>query len=360
VSARGARLLALPLLLLLGAALADDESALYFLSRAKDALAAGDLDRASEFLEKSAKEKEGYPPTLLAIAEVAKRRGERETAIRFLDACLAQRQRTDLSASEREAMAAAEKMLAELDEARAQFRKLVADHVGELVRLARATKDPALAKECWRVVLLLDPENAEAQERLGGGDPAPGEAATSKPSAPVKGTPLFNGKNLDGLTGKGPDWSVKGGILTGRVGKAAILSRTERSVTGAFTLTCEMRTKEDLADNPRFGILFGIKGLWDHYGFWVCDDNLRIQRVTGENQGSDVQRCSFKRFSEKYDRSEWHVYRIRVEGRQIVCFIDDQEVFEFNGADRDLDGPVGLFIQEHEAEIRRFVVEQAK
>jgi tetratricopeptide (TPR) repeat protein len=359
MSVRGSELsVLLGMLLLPGAAVADDESALYFLGRARDAIAAGDLDRASDFLQKAAKEKEGYPPTLLAIAEVAKRRGERDTAIRFLEACLEQRQRTDLSLSEREAMAAAEKMLAELDEARAQFRKLVADHIAELVKLAQGTKDPALAKECWRTILLLDRDHEGARRQLEGEAAAPAEDAGTKRAA--KATPLFNGKDLDGLTGKGPDWSVKGGVLTGRVGKAAIMSRTERSVTGAFTLVCEMRVKEDLADNPRFGILFGIKGLWDHFGFWICEDNLRIQRITGENQGSDLQRCGFKRFSEKFDRSEWHVYRIRVEGKQIVCSIDDKEVFEFNGAERDLDGPVGLFIQEHEAEIRKFVVEQAK
>lgn len=346
----------LALLLLLGSVAADDESAFYFLGRAREAIEAGDLDRASEFLEKSAKEKEGYPPTLFAIADVAHRRGDSKTAIRFLEACLEQRQRPDLSFSEREAMEAAEKLLAELDEARAQFKKLVADYVNEVARLGRTTKDPALARECWRAVLLVDRENAEARERLGGAD-GRSESGPKPPAAAVKTTPLFNGKNLDGLTPKGPDWSVRGGVLRGRVADAAIMTRTEKSVTGAYTLVCEMRTKEDLAGNPRIGVIFGIKGLWDHFGFWVCSDDLRIFRSTGENQGTNLK---VTEFPEKYDRKDWHVYRIRVDGRRIVCSIDDQEIFAHDAADRDLDGPVGLFVQEQETEIRRFVVEGAK
>ena len=125
----------LVLLLALGAfAAADDDSAQYFLGRAREALAANDLDKAAGFLEKAAKEKEGYPPTLYALADVAKRRGETKTAITCLEMCLAQRERADLSPAEKEAMVGADKMLAELDEARAQFKKLVAEHVKDVAR----------------------------------------------------------------------------------------------------------------------------------------------------------------------------------------------------------------------------------
>lgn len=350
---RAATLLLMLLLPLPGVAVADDESALYFLGRAREAIEAGDLDRASEFLEKSAKEKEGYAPTLFAFAQVAHRRGDPKTAVRFLEACLEQRKRADLSFSEREAIEAAGKLLAEVDEARAQFRKLVADYVGEVSRLARATNDAALARECWRAILVVDPENAEAKERLGA--EAAGEPA-AKPAGAVKTTKVFNGKDLDGLT-RGSDWTVKGGVLRGRVADAAIMTRSEKSVKGPYTLVCEMRTKEDLAGNPRIGVLVGIKSLWDHFGFWVCDDDLRIFRSTGENQGTNLK---VTRFPEAFDRKEWHVYRIRVDGRQITCSIDDQEIFKHEDVDRDLDGPVGLFVQEQETEFRRLVVEQAK
>ena len=35
-------------------------------------------------------------------------------------------------------------------------------------------------------------------------------------------------------------------------------------------------------------------------------------------------------------------------------------MFESSAADRELDGPVGILVQKHEVEIRRFVLEQAK
>jgi tetratricopeptide (TPR) repeat protein len=349
--------LGIALLLLLGASVADEESALYFLSRGRVALEAGDLDRAAEFLEKAVKEKEAYPPTLVALAELEKKRGDREAAMRHLDACLAQRQRGDLSVAEREAVAAAEKLLGEIDEAGAQFRKLLAGHVADLVRLARATKDRELATECWRTVLLLEPENAEARDRVSGAAP---DAAEGAPAASaMKATPLFNGKNLKGLTG-GPDWTVERGILTGRVEGAAIMTRAEVTVAGDFALTCEMRVKEDLGGNPRFGILFGMKGQSDHFGLWMVPDSLCLQRRFEQDRASDLQRHGWTRISEKFSRSDWHVYRIVVEGKRIRCLVDDREVMEFNGPDRALDGPVGLWVQEQEAEIRKFVLEQAK
>jgi tetratricopeptide (TPR) repeat protein len=356
----GRRRLALLLALLLppSAAVADDEAALYFLGRARDAIAAGDLDRASEFLEKSAKEKEAYPPTLLAIADVANRRGDRETAIRFLDACLEQGKRADLSVSEREAVAEAEKMLAALDEARAQFRKLVAEHVEDLVRLARSTKDATLARECWRAVAKLDPEHEEARERLAGRD-APASAAP-KPAARPKGKPLFDGKKLDGLNAQPPEWTVDGGILTGRLADGGILARTDRTIPGTFTLTCEMRTKEDLGKHPALAILIGIKGTYDHYGLWICDDNMRVQNTYAEGKGSDLQRCGLERVSEKFDRKEWHVYRVEVEGKRIRCSVDGREVLESAAATRELSGPIGILVQEQEAEIRWIVLEQGK
>lgn len=348
----------LALLLPLSLAAADDESALYFLSRAKEAIAAGDLDRASEFLEKSAREKEGYPPTMLAIADVANRRGDRDTAIRFLDACLQQGKREDLSASEREAIAEAERMLAELDEARAQFRKLVQDHIADLSKLARSTRDATLAKECWRLVAKLDPEHAEARERLAGG--APAEAGAPKPAARPKGKPLFDGKKLDGLNALPPEWEVAGGVLRARLEDGGVLARTDRTISGAFTLACEMRTKEDLGKHPAIAILVGIKGTYDHYGVWICDDNMRIQNTYAEGKGNDLLRCGLDRVSEKFDRKEWHVYRVQVDGKRIRCSVDGRDVLESAAATRELGGPIGILVQEQEAEIRWIVLEQGK
>ncbi len=340
------------LLLLLASAGGDEESATYFLGRGREALAAGDLDRARDFLAKSLGEREGYPPALVAMAELARREGRKEEAIRHLDACLAQRDRGDLSAAEKEAMEAARKMLGGLDEGRAEFAKLVAEYCEDLAKLARSTKDGDLSKECWRAILVVDPANAEARERLAGG---PGG---SKPVP--QGTPLFNGKDLENWNGGPPEWTVSGGILQGRIVEKATAIRPERIIKGDFSLLCELRVKEDLGDDARCAILFAVRGMHDHFGLWLWDDSWRLERHTEQTKWSDLQRHSYRRFSDRFKRTEWHAYRIRVDGKRVRCYVDDKQIMDFTGPDRDLDGPVGLWIQDQAIEVRRFLLEDAK
>jgi len=342
----------LVLLLLAAAAHADEDSAQYFLGRAKEALAANNLDRARDFLAKSLSEREGYPPTLVAMAELAEREGRRQEAIRHLDACLAQRDRENLSAAEKEAMAAAEKMLAGLDESRAEFAKLVADYCEDLAKLAHSTKDDGLAKSCWQAILAVDPENAEARNRVGNG----GDAAADVP----QGTPLFNGKNLSNWNGGPPEWTVGGGILSGRIVAAATMIRPEKILKGDYSLVCELRVKDDLGEDPRCGVVFGVRGTHDHFGLWLWPDSWRLERHFDQSKWSDLQRYSYRRLSSRFKRTDWHVYKIRIEGKRVRCFVDDKQIMEFTGPDRELDGPVGLWIQDQSIEVRKFYLEDAK
>jgi tetratricopeptide (TPR) repeat protein len=335
------------LLALAAAALADDESALYFLGRAKEALAAGDLDKAAEFLQKSAKEKEGYAPTLLAFAELARKRGDKDSAVRNLEECLALRKRDDLSARELEAILAAENMLGEIDGARVQLRKLVADHIRDLVKLANATKDEEVAKASWRSVLLLDPDHAGARAALAGG----------RPASPPSGTPLFNGKDLSGWIEGRPAWTVADGVVKGRMNGANV-QRTEEQFKGAYTIVCEMRVRENVGEEPLFAILVGIKNNYDHFGLYLWPENFRLERKYDEDSRSDLATYTYKRLSEKFNLADWHTYRIDVEGKRIRCSVDDREVADSGAADRDLEGPVGFWLQDISVEIRRFTLEQ--
>jgi hypothetical protein len=121
-----------------------------------------------------------------------------------------------------------------------------------------------------------------------------------------------------------------------------------------------MRVKEDIGEEPVFAILFGMKGTYDHFGLYVWQESWRVERKFEENRRSDLTRHTFKRLSERFSRSDWHAYRVEVTGRRIRCFVDDREIADTRAADRELDGPVGFWLQDLSVEIRRFTIEQGK
>ena len=139
------------ILLMTAVVAADEETARYFLERATRALDANRLDEAEKMLKRSISEHKDYAPTLLGLAELARRRGRPKLAIPHLDACLAQRARKDLTAAERTAIKAAEGMLAVLAAARVEFQRMVDEYVAKLMALAKKTKNPEVAAECLRM-----------------------------------------------------------------------------------------------------------------------------------------------------------------------------------------------------------------
>ena len=322
---------------------ADEDSARYFLGRGREALAAGDLDAAADFLKKSLEEKEGYVPTLVALGELARKQGRRDDAIRHLEEALARKDRTDLSAPEREALGAAETLLAQIDTARTEYQAMVAAYTAEVARLAAKSEksNPDLAKECWRVILLVDPAHPAAREKVLG----PAEA----------GEPLLK-DDFEGWTGGPPAWAMSGGVLKAHYAGAAGVNRTVKEMKGDFALLCEARVVKDDGSDPLFGILFGVKGNYDHFGFWIWPESWRLERQFEENRRSDLRRHTFKLFPGEYRREDWHTYRIVVKGKKVTCFVDGEEVFSSTAADRGLDGHVGFWVQDQAVEIRRFAL----
>ena len=223
---------------------------------------------------------------------------------------------------------------------------MTGQYVKKLLALAsrNAKKNPKLARECWRCVLLVDPKNAEARARI--------EPAHAKPD---EGTPLFNGKDLDGWTGSGdPAWKVKDGHLIGRLADAANINRHTREIKGKYSVVCEMRVLEDIGKDPLFGIVFGVRSGYDHFGFWIWPDEWRLEHQTGEHERAELARKTFRTHKTKYDRFAWNTYRIDVDGKKITGFVNGARLWSTSGAIRSLDGHVGCWIQEQSVEIRSF------
>ena len=339
------RRIALLLLLLPAAPLnADLDTAFFFVRKARDALAEEDHDKAEHWCQRALEEEKDFAPALLALADIAQARGDRAQARKRLEACIAQDDE-GLSGEERRAIRTARLQLKKLEPARFEFESLADEYVRKVLALARreAKKDPQLARECFRNVLLVDPTNAEAKGELESGEEGTPE-----------GTPLFNGKDLEGWTGSEPVWTVRNGHLFGRVEDTANINRHKRDVRGDYSLVCELRVEEDIGDDPLFGIVFGVRGSYDHFGLWIWPESWRLEHQTGEHQRSDLARRTFRRHGRKYSRFDWNTYRIDVDEKRVTGFVNGRKIWSTSGAIRPLDGCVGFWVQEQAVEIRRF------
>jgi len=340
----------LVLVWILSPAHGDVESAQYFVSRARKALAADKLEEAGRFLEKSLAEKAGFAPAHFVYADLEQRRGRTGEAVRHLEACVEQGGREGAGAEEREAAAIARKRLAALDRPRAEWRTIVDDYVASLLDLADRSKkkNPELAQACLRRILQIRPDDPEAQRRLGaltGGGEAPEE----------RGIRLWNGKDLSNWTGDAPVWTVKDKILTGTAGTGAYWNRVKGEVKGDFTLVCEMRVIRNTDEDPLFGITFAAAGPYSHYGLWLWPEGWRLEQQKAEHERGDLERRNIKRLGARFDRYAWHTYRIVARGGKVCCYVNGRKLFDHKFSDRSLDGFVGLWIQDCTVEVRRFV-----
>lgn len=333
---------ALLLLLLAPFARGDEEVAQFFLKQAREAIDAGDLDKAAHWIGRAKKKEEGdYAPALLLAADVAMRRGRREEAVRCLEAALARGGRDGLSASERLAVREAKKKLAELDAARFELQKILDEYVRKVVGVARASDDAELTRACWKSVLLVRPGHAEAKKGLGG--LAPELDA---------GDAIFNGKDFDGWNGSDPSWTVKRDVLTGTVEDGGNVNRFETAVKGDYSIVCEARVEEDRGPVPGFAILFGLKHTYDHFGLWVKADEWTYQQSTKPGAFDSLASRKFRNEDDDFDRFPWNTYRIDVQGKRVTAYVNGKRLFSTSGAIRALDGWVALLVQDQTAQFR--------
>jgi tetratricopeptide (TPR) repeat protein len=337
------------LLLLAAVGRGDEETALYFVGRARSALKEADLSKAEDWLHRALEEEKDFAPALLLCAEVAQRRGRTAEALTHLERCLAQEDSANLSAEENRAIREARSRLKKLDSARFEFQALVDAHVQKLRALAEKAeeKDPDLARECWHTVQLVQPDSAAAKRHLG-------EPGGEKPAE--EGVDLLAGERRSKWTGRGPEWEIKGGNLVGRLADAANVNRYKTEIVGDYSLVCEARMLEDLGKDPVFGILFGLRGSYDHFGFWIWPESWRLEHQTGERDRDELHKRPFRNHKRGYDRFAWNTYRIDVDGGRITGLVNGKKVFSTSGAVRSLDGYLGFWVQEQAVEVRRLLL----
>lgn len=104
------------------------------------------------------------------------------------------------------------------------------------------------------------------------------------------------------------------------------------------------------------GLVFDSDGMDRHYGFYPSGGRLRLTRFSGPDVLSwDVLE---ERPSAAYRMRDWNYLCVRREGNRIVCFVNDEPVFETSD-DRLPAGRVGLVkFRDTEAEFRGFAVGQ--
>ncbi|WP_298866227.1 transglutaminase family protein [uncultured Gimesia sp.] len=87
------------------------------------------------------------------------------------------------------------------------------------------------------------------------------------------------------------------------------------------------------------GLIFYSDENTKHYGFYPSNKNLRISRF----DGPDVYlwRVLEEKKSNAYREGEWNQLKVRLEADRILCFVNDEQVFEIKDQ-RYTEGKVGL------------------
>jgi tetratricopeptide (TPR) repeat protein len=324
----------------------------YFLKRAETSLIAGQLDETEKFIERALEEESGFLPALVMKARLAQRRDQRDAAIRLLESVVAQKNDVRGAVAGR-AVREAEELLAELDAARAEYRKLVDAYVQRLLALAHDSlkRKPQLAAACYQQVLAVQPDNPEALKN--GKLPV---APDAKAAPEVPGTSLLNGKDLDNWKGVTSCWTFEDRVCRARLNGIAQIVRCEGDVKGDYEYICELRFIESMGKDPTIGLLFGGRDDYDHFGLWIFKGNIRLERQTEKGVRSEYQRKAVANLAKGFTRDAWHTYRIAVKSKRITVYVDGKEIYSSAAADRLPEGFVGLWAQDALIEIRQVSV----
>lgn len=154
----------------------------------------------------------------------------------------------------------------------------------------------------------------------------------------------------------GAEWTQRGGVIVGHRagegfgGRALCLSALDLPAEPyEVSVQVKLGNEGDAA-----GLAFAADGGEKHYGFYPTDGKVRLGRF----EGPDVYSWTVLGQSETdaYHRGEWNRLRVRVEGKKILAWINEEKVFEVEDAAMR-GGKVGLCkFRKTDAEFRDFRV----
>jgi len=359
VTRRGVLIL-LVLLLGVSGALGDEESARYFSDRGAKALSDKDYEKAEKHFRKALAEHPEFLPAVLGLAETAKAQKKTQEAIGFLESCLAIAAKQKLDEEGEAIRKRALEMLKKLDRARLEYRNLVADYVGKLLKLARRhrKKDPGLTRRCIDRILTLDPDHEEALSILKEVGSEAGPVAKKGSRAGEK--QVFNGKDIDNWAGVGPMWQVKDGILTGNAGSLAYRMRNKERIKGDYTLEFEARIVRDTDRVPNLALRYAMLGPEACYALNMYTTGFELSTYDDAKKKKKIAGVEYYAFTNDFDRKAWNLYRFEVKGNKVRISVNGRKLFEHEGDGREgcFDGFVGIVVQHCAAEFRRIAVIQ--
>jgi len=344
---RRALALAALLLVSVGLARADRETAKFLEERADKALAAKQFAEAEGLYRKALGEDPTYDPARLGLAESLLGLEKRDEAVAEFRKVAADVKAMGDKAPQGWTLvrSKAERRLEQLDAAGTELRALVDGHVSALLAVARkyAKPDPETAIKACRRALVARPD-----------DPKVSELMTSLGASP-KGEPvaLFDGETLDGWADVGSSWQVVDGAICGTIKDGAMAARTEKWFEGDFDVRVEMKLAEDFPGPSLFALQPCSDGKEAHYTFGWFDGRVRLHENFGPKVDERIAydqpppgECGWK-------KDDWNTYEIQFRKAEVRILVNGHQIFAETRPSTMAGGFLGLSVQSAKALFRK-------
>ncbi len=120
------------------------------------------------------------------------------------------------------------------------------------------------------------------------------------------------------------------------IGSRSLCVSQEAQPERPYEIAVEVKLDEE---SGAAGLIFYSDENTKHYGFYPSNKNLRISRFDGPDVF--LWRVLEEKKSKFYREGEWNQLKVRLEVGRILCFVNDQQVFEVKDQ-RYTEGKVGL------------------